>query len=66
MTGFNDPYELTKIVAQHFGNIGKVIDFGCGTGLCGDELQKAGFKDIYGVDGSPDMLKVALSKEIYA
>ena len=30
----------------------KVIDFGCGTGLVGDELVKKGFRTIVGVDAS--------------
>jgi len=34
----------------------QVIDFGCGTGLVGEALTKAGFKKIAGVDCSQGML----------
>ena len=33
-----------------------VADFGCGTGLEGEELRKAGFKKIIGLDCSQEML----------
>ena len=36
----------------------KIADFGCGTGLLGIDLVNAGYKDIIGVDGSPEMLEV--------
>lgn len=44
----------------------KVIDFGCGTGLVGQELAKVGFKDITGIDISTEMLALAKKKECYA
>lgn len=43
----------------------KIIDFGCGTGLMGIELKKRGFSNIYGLDGSQDMLNIAKEKGIY-
>ena len=66
-TGFNDPYELVKCFVQNIQlNLeSKVIDFGCGTGLCGQYLKQAGFTNIYGLDGSPDMLKIANEKKLY-
>ena len=66
MTGFNDPYELVKVMVQKdIPRDKKIIDFGCGTGLTGVQLTAAGYKDIYGLDGSKDMLQVALSKNLY-
>jgi len=65
MTGFNDPVELIKVVKRELLEAGKitqesrVVDFGCGTGLAGEELQSLGFTHVYGLDGSPDMLQVA-------
>ena len=42
-----------------------MLDFGCGTGLMGIELKKAGYTNIYGIDGSPKMLEKADSKGVY-
>ena len=37
MTGFNDPYELVKLMIEHgVPRDAKIIDFGCGTGLTGE------------------------------
>ncbi len=33
--------------------------------MCGQYLKQAGFSNIYGLDGSPDMLKIANEKQIY-
>lgn len=44
----------------------KLLDFGCGTGLLGLELQKVGYtKNIFGIDGSSEMLERARGKGIY-
>lgn len=42
-----------------------IIDFGCGTGMAAEELQKLGFKNIDGVDYSEGMLEVAREKKCY-
>ncbi len=42
-----------------------VLDFGCGTGLSGVALQKAGFRVIDGMDPTPKMLKGAAAKGVY-
>ena len=66
-TGFNDPFELAKCLVEKIclPFNAKIIDFGCGTGMCGEYLIQAGFSDIYGIDGSKDMLEVARGKNIY-
>lgn len=44
----------------------KILDVGCGTGLCGVYLKKyAKFKGLDGVDISEKMLAIAKSKKIY-
>ena len=43
----------------------KIADFGCGTGLLGIDLAKAGYTDVIGVDGSPEMLEVCKQKGVY-
>jgi predicted TPR repeat methyltransferase len=42
-----------------------LLDFGCGTGLSGVALARAGFRTIDGVDLSADMLKGAEDKNVY-
>lgn len=42
-----------------------ILDFGCGTGLSGAALARAGFTTIDGTDISPEMLAQARSKTIY-
>ncbi len=42
-----------------------VLDYGCGTGLSGVALSKAGFHVIDGMDPSPNMLKGAAAKGVY-
>ena len=67
MSGFNDPFEIAKVTVEKLGQEGqplanhevKLMDFGCGTGLMGAELKKAGYTNIYGLDGSPQMLEIA-------
>ena len=76
MTGFNDPYEIVKACCEQLTSKEKlsdvlankharIIDFGCGTGLLGYELVRNGFDQVYGIDGSLDMLKIADSKGYY-
>ena len=73
MSGFNDPYEMAKFAVEKLGQAGqllaspeaRLLDFGCGTGLMGQELRKVGYTNIYGIDGSAEMLAIADSKAIY-
>ena len=72
-TGFNDPYAIAKAAIETLGQPGqplanpdlRLFDFGCGTGLMGQELNKAGYNVIYGLDGSGDMVAVAETKDVY-
>ena len=41
------------------------MDFGCGTGVVGEELHKRGHTAIDGVDFSEEMLKIAKTKGAY-
>lgn len=43
----------------------EICDLGCGTGLVGVELQKAGYVNITGVDCSEGMLHEANKKGAY-
>ena len=42
-----------------------ILDFGCGTGLVGEELALVGYKQIYGCDLSEEMVELASAKRIY-
>ncbi len=42
-----------------------VLDYGCGTGISGLALTRAGFTTLDGLDPSPEMLDGARSKNIY-
>ncbi|MFA3915475.1 class I SAM-dependent DNA methyltransferase [Ruegeria hyattellae] len=42
-----------------------ILDFGCGTGLSGLALRRAGFEVIDGMDPSPEMLEGARAKAAY-
>ena len=66
VTGFNDPRELLVSVLGFWPNLPKntkIADFGCGTGLQGMEFAAKGYTEMYGVDGSKDMLAIAMAKE---
>ena len=61
-------FHLPRKVAEEFvraGGTGPVLDFGCGSGLCGERLAGLGVGPIDGVDLSPEMLAVAARKGIY-
>ncbi len=42
-----------------------ILDFGCGTGICGTALAQAGFRTIDGADLSADLLKAAEARRVY-
>ncbi len=42
-----------------------ILDYGCGTGLSGVALHKAGFRVIDGMDPTPKMLEGAAAKGVY-
>ncbi|XP_078404640.1 methyltransferase-like protein 27 isoform X2 [Cetorhinus maximus] len=42
-----------------------VLDVACGTGLVAVQLQRLGFRNLHGVDGSEGMLELARSKSVY-
>ena len=44
----------------------KVLDLACGTGLVGKHLAEEGFKNIYGLDISANMLEEASAKGLYS
>lgn len=61
-------FHLPRKVAERFAHAegtGPVLDFGCGTGLCGASLAELGIGPVDGLDPSPEMLAVAARKNVY-
>lgn len=64
--GYATPGRCAAALAQFSSDLAApILDFGCGTGLSGAALNRAGFSAIDGVDLSADMLKGAREKGIY-
>jgi len=62
-------YELPILIAAqywHHKGEGPVLDVGAGTGLVGEMLERLGIAPADGLDLSPEMLGVAMSKGVYA
>lgn len=64
----NIPYEdwfdyIHKMLINHGIEDGIVVDLGCGTGTMTELLAKSGY-DMIGIDGSMDMLEVAMEKRV--
>ncbi len=43
----------------------KIIDVGCGTGLVGRELERAGFSNFDGIDISKEMIDIDKTKRLF-
>jgi len=59
-------HETTRLccerLAQHveeFGNMGKVIDAGCGSGILALSAARLGFREIVGFDNDPEAIRVS-------
>ncbi|MCG6883708.1 MAG: methyltransferase domain-containing protein [Silicimonas sp.] len=64
--GYATPGRVAMALRRSGANVDKaVLDFGCGTGLCGMALRAVGFDVIDGTDVSPEMLARAEAREVY-
>lgn len=64
--GYATPARLALALRQSGANVNKaVLDYGCGTGLCGMALKAVGFDVIDGTDISPEMLAKAQARDVY-
>lgn len=64
--GYATPDRCAAALATHLKDLSApVLDFGCGTGLSGQALHRAGFETIDGIDISADMLAEANKKGLY-
>ncbi len=64
--GWTGHIELAKVVERHVEKRTRICDAGAGTGMLGDLLAKAGYRDMSANDLSPGMLEVARRKRIYS
>jgi SAM-dependent methyltransferase len=55
---FTHPLDLTRF-SRLVKKEDRILDFGCGYGRLCDELRRAGFQNVLGVDSSPQMIERA-------
>jgi predicted TPR repeat methyltransferase len=64
--GYTSPQKAVQLLLEAMGSHDlKVLDSGCGTGLVGELLKKAGMSSLSGIDYSPGMLAEAKKKGVY-
>lgn len=64
--GYDAPKRAAEIMREQGVALdAPILDAGCGTGLTGLELAKAGYTDITGIDLSLESLQTAEDKEVY-
>lgn len=64
--GYVAPQLTAEAFRRHVPDHGAmVLDVGCGTGLVGEELAKAGYRHVDGLDISGEMLARAQKKGVY-
>ena len=64
--GYETPTRIAEALARHAPDrAAPILDFGCGTGLSGVALKRAGFQTIDGADLSADMLTGAEATGVY-
>ncbi|MEL6685200.1 MAG: methyltransferase domain-containing protein [Pseudomonadota bacterium] len=63
--GYRTPDRLAAALVQFADLDAEILDFGCGTGIGGAALRKAGFKTLDGTDVTAEMLERATASGIY-
>ena len=63
--GYRTPARLAAALVDHAPLDAKILDFGCGTGIGGVALRKAGFTKMDGTDVTVEMLEKAAELGIY-
>jgi predicted TPR repeat methyltransferase len=63
--GYRTPDRLAAALAQFAEPDEDILDFGCGTGIGGAALLRAGFRQIDGTDITKEMLEKARARGIY-
>lgn len=62
---YKSPEIAAGLMRRYLGRDGRILDAGCGTGLTGVTLQKAGFERVTGIDISADSLRQAAATGAY-
>jgi ubiquinone/menaquinone biosynthesis C-methylase UbiE len=63
---YDSPKISARTLASHLNDKNAyILDFGCGTGMVGEELDQLGFTNLAGVDLSARMLEQASKKGVY-
>lgn len=64
--GYSTPAVAAGLVGRYvMPQEGSIFDAGAGSGLMGAVLAPLGYKDLVGIDVSPEMLELARSKGVY-
>lgn len=63
--GYRTPDRLAAALAACAATDSVILDFGCGTGIGGAALRRAGFLTIDGTDVTAEMLDKAAARDIY-
>lgn len=63
--GYAGPEHAAALLASILPVDSSVMDFGCGSGLVGENLASLGYTELYGVDISQRMLEQAASRDCY-
>lgn len=63
---YDAPAVAAGLALKHLRRDSEILDAGCGTGLVGAALSKAGFTDVIGVDISARSLERAAERAVYA
>jgi len=64
--GYTSPTTIAQQLSEHLPDTGaSIFDIGCGTGLTCVYLAEKGYRNLDGIDLSPDMVRVAGQRGIY-
>lgn len=64
--GYESPTKIATQLVEYLGDSdSSVLDIGCGTGLTSVYLAERGYRNLDGIDLSPDMVRVAGQRGIY-
>ena len=64
--GYTSPTTIARLLSEQLPDIAAaVFDIGCGTGLTSVFLAEKGYRNLDGIDISPDMVQVAGQRGIY-
>jgi len=64
--GYTHPAAVAAMLARHLEPTDdEILDAGCGTGIMGEILPALGYRNLAGLDASPEMLKLAAENGAY-